>query len=393
MNNFISVGSKEIGRGLYLQCKDSKWGLVDRSGNAIIPIQYDTISIQDWGGDKKEFKCGYGGVFVSGLYCRKEMKVIYTGIYDVYDEEGIFLIGGISDYVFDMETQTYRILVGRSYVYYPKRFTSHGLINIGRSGKWCLLSADLCTFKSTIMKTRKYKGRKIAGLEEIPEGLLFSHIENKKSNIILGIEKNNKCLMYTNGLCMTSPYTNVRVIDEHFSFVYNGKIGLVKDGILILPCDFYYITYPVDGWVFLVLPYPFTPDKEKEGKFFTILYRLQRDASYYYFGRAYAMTAVECVDKEQIDMLINAGAFKLHIIGNDKNSMKSFTIAQKYSHYFSAEFLSKLGMPISIEEKYYNVGVSISAIKPYDLPKFTEYEPYGLMDVLDGDPSAYWNID
>lgn len=72
------------------------WGCYDDNGKEIVPIKYNCIKHESC-----HFHAGYGGSFTRSHYnyfeSSSRSEEIYTGKYDLYDNQGSFIIGGFDD--------------------------------------------------------------------------------------------------------------------------------------------------------------------------------------------------------------------------------------------------------------------------------------------------------
>ena len=91
------------------------------------------------------------------------------------------------------------------------------------------------------------------------------------------------------------------------------------------------------------------------------------------------------------------GGFFLYKIKDEDNSISSFTISNIYKNFFNETFLHLLN-PAFYEgnNEYTNYWLSSNIVKyeienKYKQPEIQE--KYSIMDALDSDPSAIWNID
>ena len=82
---------------------------------------------------------------------------------------------------------------------------------------------------------------------------------------------------------------------------------------------------------------------------------------------------------------------------NEGSNISSFTIADRYKKLFNQTFLHLLN-PTSCEEtkKHIQYWLSSESVEfqleiMYEQPGI--HETYSIMEALDGDPSAIWNID
>lgn len=419
----------KIYEGVFLERQNNLWGCVDIIGNTLIPCKYDIVSIRNYGDDIIHIICGYNGEFFTGEHGEKE-KTIYTGIYDLYDIHGNLLIGGFCDYEYDKITTSYSFLFGKQWKLYPKKTNSPWSYNhyeCAKHGKWIVLSADFiisfnyslqyidrltkswftskCSLKGGVLH---YKNNVLYGEFKgytspvpFPSEVLFDRVWIANANTIVGVNHPNcaneeKYIICISNHIKSKNYSWTETIDEHYSFVYQNRLGLVKDGKEVLPCDFTYISKPINGWVFLVKKYPFIPDSSTWGKYFVLLYKVK---DHYYSDAEFrnSVVAIRVIEENRVKQLFNEGVFELHQIGDNNDDLKSYAVSKKSSQHFTTSFLEALGTPVEKDEtSLFNQWCSAEVVeKEIKRPAkdYDSHDYYGLKDALDGEIDAYWNID
>jgi len=406
-----------------------KWGCLNKDGVYLIPCLYDLVSFHKYDDNKNLILCASGGDFFTGIQGGKE-RTIYTGSYDLYDTKGNFLLGGFNDYEYHYETSTYRFLYGRKWKLFPKKsnyLLESNRFHIGKRGKWIILNQDLIfpfdchlqyvdritgywfTSKHSLEGGRLYLKDDVLYGEfkgysvpiKFPNDVLFDKISIINTTTFLGINHPNcaneeQSVIYMNKMTKSSYYEWTETIDEHYTFVYRGKLGLLKDGKEVLPCEFEYITKPINNWVFIVKKYPYIPDERTWGKCYVLLYQI-KDSFYSDYQFRTSVIAIKMIDKEYLEQLLYQGAFKLQKVGADSTNIKSYALIENNSDFFEKGLLDQLHKPLKKEDEYYyNYWQSCDLMKLMRERKkknYDEQDNYGLMDALDGDPEAYWNID
>ena len=407
-----------------------KWGVIDSMGNTVVPFIYDEIKIRENASGMILIMCGYDGEFYKGYTGRSNHKeeTIYTGKYDLYDSKGEFLLGGFCDYEFDLQTMTFLFLFGRKWMLYPKHSDHPWEVNrfsLGNPGKWIMLNMDFnipfdynlqyvdpithyyFTSKDSFKGGRfLYEKNKLMGYFKrytspicFPADILFDKITNVNSTTILGINhpfcaNEKRRVVHIGSHIKSDCYYWTETIDEQYTFVYRYGLGLLENGKEVLSCDYAFITKPVDGWTFVVKSYPYIPDKRVHGKYFVLLWDLKQ---YKYDFQIYkAIVAIEVIDKKDIEGLLYEGALKLYKVGEDETSLSSYTVQNKNIHRFNDSFVKMIHAPVNVYEPshtYWQSSEGMKLKKEGPIKSHYEDDHYGLMDALDGNPDAYWNID
>ena len=406
-----------------------KWGCLDKNGEFIIPCLYDIITMHIHKDSKSHILCAHEGMSFSGWHGSKE-ETIYTGIYDLYDNYGDFLIGGFNDYEYDEDYSIYKFLFGRQFKLIPKapdKPWSKNRFHLSNRGKWIVLGEDFVvpfdfrlqyidvftcdrfTSKHSLkgglfyLKDNILYGefKRYAVPIAFPIDVLFDKISVVNKTTILGINhpscaNEERSVIYLNSHIKTNYYKWTNTIDEHYTFVYQGRLGLLKDGKEVLPCEFEYVTKPINDWSFVVKKYPYIPDKCTWDKYYVLLHQI-KDCYHSDFQFRNSLVAIRIIDKEIIEELLCQGAFLLSKVGEDRNSLKSYALMDGYQKWFEKNFIQQLHEPQDKKQQYYyNYWMSselMEIMKKGLNNNFGNHDNYGLMDALDGNPDAYWNID
>ena len=442
---------KEISPGVYLIKDNNLYGCVDTTGNVIIPSKYDIVSVIDCDGEK-QIICGRDGKQYTGYVCKgynevqDGIKSIYTGVYDLYNREGRLEIGGFIEFKYNKDFKAYLLKYGHNYEYREGDGTASSPYRFKRPyGEWIILSSWFCFVKSYsftyqgslpsnlwITENNKsiegsvlqYNNGYLLGIVKgnkktiepivISNDVLFDDVKFVNSTTILCKRGRARASSYSvihvsedksrfshpvfNGNTIISRnYMWIKVLDEHYTLVYDkNRVGLLTDGHIAIPCDYSYITSPVGGWCFAAIKYPFIPNKETWNKYFVILCNVENNR-YDFIKREDIIIAIDNISEENLEKMFYGGGFLLYKLNEADNNISSLTISNKYKTYFNQNFL-KLLHPSFIEScnEYSHYWFSSDSIENelshmYKQPEI--HETFSIMDALDGNPDAYWNID
>lgn len=114
------------------------------------------------------------------------------------------------------------------------------------------------------------------------------------------------------------------------------------------------------------------------------------------------MLVAENVEKKIVEADLHKGYYRLLPSKNDiveEHDLKEVSLTEKATYLFYDDFLKQLDNPLkkvitSFEDKYWYTDIELR--KKKDSSKMSrDLSPndYSLMDALDGEPDAYWNID
>lgn len=223
-------------------------------------------------------------------------------------------------------------------------------------------------------------------------------------------KKNSYALLYIKERSLSKFYSNIKIIDEEYAFVsMNYSIGLIRLGKETIPCEFSYITKPVNGWSFLFKKYPYFPNSNKDGKMYCRIAKVSKVIHSYDIREC--LLVEEDIDSNNLEYFLYKGFYKLqHLNKSKEDDLKSVYVES--DKHFPKAFYSLLGKPnkgcteneeeLSFEQKTAHGKSKLYWCSGSDLKKEVESrkktyicdnEHYGLMDALDGNPDAYWNID
>lgn len=444
--------NEELYPGVYLINENSFWGCVDIAGNVIIPIKYDIISVFDCTNEKL-IVCGRDGKQYTG-YIRKKLfgvekyqETVYTGVYDLYDHEGHLKIGGFIEFKYNKDFKAYLFKFGHNYKYLEGNGTTSAPYRFKSPyGEWILLSSYFCFIKAYSYTFKRYLPTKnwitennisiqgyvlqyhngylqgqVGKTNESIDPIVFSNeilfdeikfvnkttiiCERGKASVpsycIIYVGKNKYSRfshpVFNDNTIISTNYRWVKNLDEHYTFVSNGyRIGLLKDGRTVIPCDYSFITKPIDGWCFAAIEYPFIPNKETWNNYFVILCNVQKHR-YDCIKREDIIIAIDNISKDNLEDMFYEGGFLLYKKNDEDSNISSYTISKKYKNFFNKTFLQLLN-PTFFDgyTEYAHYWLSSNSVKNeienmYKQPEINE--KYSIMDALDGDPDAYWNID
>jgi hypothetical protein len=424
----------------------SKWGCIDCFGNIFIPIKYDSISIEEYEYACFYLRCGYNGELFSGvkefISCKEE--TIYTGVYDLYNINGEFLIGGFDECKYDSESQTFQFLFGREWIlYYSENkfsFDKNKYRINDRNTKWLVLTKDFLfpfnfhyqTANLHQIEKNSPKGKRLSykrihlqtlGGELLPDSMftseewvntqysknalyidlpgevLFDSVSTINRTTLLCSKDSQYCLIRLDSRSKTDYYKYIKPIDNVYAFVYDGLIGLLKGNQLILSCQYSYLTNPVNDCVFAIRQYPYVPDSNLWNKYYVLFLNLKkRNNLIYDFELKKETVAISEIDRDNVESYLSKGIFRIYLAKNN-TGLNDITIRKGFFHYFTEQFkqiVNRPGHTLTDEEKrrrHYWISHKEMKRLREGPPKEYYFEHYSIWDALDGDPGAYWNID
>ena len=435
-------------------------GCIDSEGNVIIPIIYDTIGIVDGVNNSSNILCGRGGQEFTGINNNDKFKFtqaetsIYTGVYDLYSNNGDLLLGGFSEHKYDNQRHLYCFLFGRTWKLYPREaiWEKSTYTKSDFNAKWIVLDenfiapfkfsfcpdkgqgADWSTFffRGSKLEPQHICLRKVAGtyypskfvseytwkknseiqstlLIDLPDDILFDEIEPVSENCIKVKKQNKYGLIYIKLKKISNFFDYIQIIDDEYAIVLDDNyLGLLRNGELVLPCSYEYITRPINDWVFAFREYPLLPNNQFEGRMYVRLIDLNNGKIKYDFSIRHQLLACENVENSLIDEMLNRGMFKLNALYPAKSDLGSICF-QYPSNSINLNVdithnIGKLSENIDIKEDNgcgYHLWDYFWSVESLDRKrnprKYIEEEPieehYGLLDALDGEWDAYCNID
>lgn len=235
----------------------------------------------------------------------------------------------------------------------------------------------------------------------LPDVALFDSITVINDNIIRCSQKGKYCLIYLNERKITSYYDFISPIDNEYTIVYDGKLGLMRNGKMVVACEYSYITKPVDNWVFVIRRYPYIPNRnDLWKKYYAMIFNLNDGADFKYdFQLLNEVVAIEEIEMDKVESMLNKEVFLLLPTVDVETGDFCITINKKYFNLFSKEFQNLIhgqGEDAITDTSNFHYWYSIELMKLMrdGPPKYDEDKDYySIKDALDYDPEAYWNID
>lgn len=431
---------KDFCHGLAEVSDGKKWGCVNFSGEIIIPIKYDLIDIKKEKDNQIYIKCGRDGVFFTGtknlVYDDKQYETVYTGIYDMYDANGNLLFGGFDEYKYNDIVNLFFFFIGRIWHFDKTNHWSH-FNSIDIYGKWIVLTHefDFVTHdpygshnryfgKGHIVYPKIIKFIRVAGqyfpediagimdwvdisggyyslLVDLPEDVIFDNIKILNSNQLLCKNKGKYSLIWIKQGIQSDDFSYILPIDDEYAFVLNNMLGLIRYGEIIIPCEYSIITKPINGWAFVFERYPYFPNSDKVNKLYARI--IDANVSHHYISEIRKLMLVaEDIDKNKLESDLQKGYYKLLPSGiklDEAHNLKEVHLTKGASSLFCDEFLKLLGNPTSketasIDNRYWCSDVILRRERDSNKQnKEFEHNEFSLLDALDGDPDAFWNID
>lgn len=443
-----------------VRCKE-KLGCINSVGKVIIPIIYDTIALVDGVNNSSNILCGRGGQDFRGINDTERFKFnpketnIYTGVYDLYSDNGDILLGGFSEHKYDNRLHLYFFLFGRTWKLYPREanWEKSTYSKSDFNAKWIILDENFITpFKFSFCPDKGHGAdwskyifmgcklepqhiclRKVAGtyypakfvseytwkknsefqstlLIDLPNDILFDEIISVSEKCIK-VKKNNKYgIIYLQSKKISNYFDYIRIIDDEYAIALdNNYLGLLRNGELVLPCSYEYLTRPINDWVFAFREYPLLPNDQYKEKMYVRLIDLNNGKIKYDFSIKHQLLACEDVEIALIDKMLNRGVFKLHTLYLAKSDLSSICFQYPTNNHiiFNDEIAHNIGKQSDNREVNEDSGCgyhlwdyfwSVESLdRELNPQKYIEEEPieehYGLLDALDGEWDAYWNID
>lgn len=426
-----------------------KWGCIDCKGDVFIPIKYDTIIIEEFEYAHFYLRCGYNGVFFTGVDSSSSIeneKTIYSGIYDLFDFDGNFLLGGFDECRYDTESHTFQFLFGREWQLNYADSKGHLWKNeYGKSdrfAKWLILTEDFkfpfdffiqtknpflksdssikghrLSFKiihlnnlngeffpESMFTTEKWvSSRRDALFIDLPGEVLFDSVSTISSDLLLCAKNCQYCLIYINKRKVSDYFQYIMPIDDVYAYVYDGlRVGMIKNAELIIGCSFNYITNPINDCVFAVRKYPYVPDSNLSNNYYVIFLNLKKKTRLIYeYDLRKEVVAIRKINKDHIYPLLTKGVLRLFTVNNNSETAGSIgiTIQKGFFHFFSEQFRRLVHRPGHVNDnnpKKHQYWISIDdmrAMKEGPHKRNDYNDNYDIWDALESDPEAYWNID
>lgn len=420
----------EFDNGISFIQEGGSWGCTNKKGNVIVPTKYDTISYKYFDETNGWIVCGRNGniytgyIWHSNFYNERPFETRYTGVYDLYDTNGNLLLGGFIDYEYITKCNLFKFKYGQNYklcegdgsynspyrfkpqygewILLNSQFRFTNAYSYFKNDSFCWITENRTSVLGSIFNRKAEYLQGNVNLEDrigdriTIKDVFYSDIECKNSTTLLCKREGAYSIFNLNGAFFTPFYKWIEILNTTYAYVYqNGHIGLLKKGFTAIPCKYSYITHPIDGWCFAAIKYPYTPNSETWNKYYVILCNVEKNR-YDFIPYENIIVAIDNIDGSSLQNLFYSGALLLYKKGCNKD-ISAFTISKQYKSLFRSEFLNILNQNFydgEYEHKNYWESAYACRLKlEYKSKANSIQDSYSLMDALDGDPSAYWNID
>lgn len=233
------------------------WGCIDMNGTKLVPVKYDCFKQLDnfilAGRDGSMLAEGQWG---TDTYYESE----YGGVYDLYSNDGSFLLGGFDKMEIDhnlllfflggeWENNDYDGVSSFSYI------SNSGLCLVTDMNIRTILplkNGKTCDFLGTSVKIRKTNenGKKI-GYWNVPLELFIKDRPKVGNNFIIIKEKGMKFAIRLSDGAKTDPYEEMDNINEDmFFFRKDGLSGITTFEYILVKPDYSLLTIPINGLLF-----------------------------------------------------------------------------------------------------------------------------------------------
>ena len=384
------------------------WGVVSCNGKRIIDAKYLNFKIQ----------YGYivagrdGGYFPDmdnsdyGWY-----GSIFDGVYDLYNKEGELLIGGFREFEYDERNGIFIFFFGGEWKEYSAFDDDWNNIHITGSkfergiDLWLILDKDFRTIlrdkdgnpkqfeKGFIGKIDiKQEDSKIKHVYNMPIELMAKGFSHVAINSII-INDNNSDYHKSQAVDIktgkkTLFYSQIEQITESLFFFADGNtVGICSiDSIEIENCLF--ITYPVNNYILVA-------ENESEETCKVSLYSISPSIEF-------VSSVITSISIEDVIHLANENWLKF-LKDDSFTGVKALTIPN--SRYLDKTFLDIVSTREGTDHVLFSHNKENVYFFTNDyrlLPEesghddggyYEKNDNYSIMDALDGDPDAYWNVD
>lgn len=256
---------------------NAKWGCYDITGKLIIPISYDCIKTE---GDY--LYAGWAGTFLQeGQWLNFEDLTEYSGVYDLYNKQGHFLIGGFD--LFKVELGVLFFHFGGNWKTKCGEYKYHTYSFEAWNGKWVVTDANLDSLiyingntyniaqngkrimpKSIKVEKQiastKYKASRTEISIEIqiplpkeilfhnPNGVLMPNLIDENV-ILIGYSGSIKAI-FVHEKITTEYFNEIEVIDKSMIFIKrDGLCGIMKYNEEFIEIKYFAITNPIFGYI------------------------------------------------------------------------------------------------------------------------------------------------
>ena len=384
------------------------WGVVTCNGKRVIDAKYLNFKIQS----------GFIVAGRDGHYFPDDDNDDYnwygsnfSGVYDLYNKEGELLIGGFREFEYDERNGVFIFFFGGEWKEYSAFDDDWNNIHItGYKFErgidlWLILDKDFSTIlrdkngnpkqfeKGFIGKIDiKQEDNKIKHVYNMPIELMAKGFSHVAINSII-INDNNSEYHKSQAVDIktgkkTSFYSQIEQITESYFFFADGNtVGICSiDGIKIENCLF--ITYPVNNYILVA-------ENESEETCKVSLYSISPSIEF-------VSSAITSISIEDVIHLAKGNWLKLFKDDSFKG-VKALTIPN--SRYLDKTFLDIVSTREGTDHVLFSHNKENVYFFTNDyrlLPEESSHDDggyyekndnYSIMDALDGDPDAYWNID
>lgn len=385
---------------------DALWGVVNRNGKRIIEAKYLNFKIQSgfivagrdghyFPDDDDEYDNWYGSNF--------------SGVYDLYNKEGELLIGGFREFEYDERNRLFIFFFGGEWKDYPAFDDDWNNIHItGYKFEkgidlWLILDKDLKTImrnkegnskqfeKGFIGKIEiKKEDKRIKHIYNMPIDLMAKGFSHVAINSIIINDSNSEyhksqAVDIATGK-MTKLYSKIEQITESLFYYADGdKVGITNINSDNLIGDCLLITYPVNNYILIA-------KEESEDNYRVSLLDLDNLAQP-------IATVIHSIKGDDLVFLAEGHWLKMET-DSSLSEFKSLVIPQ--SRFLDETFANLVSTKESTDHKIFSHDNSYFFSNDYHFNHDDNYDDGGdndwqehwdIMDALDGDPDAYWNID
>lgn len=382
------------------------WGVVTCNGKRVIDAKYQNFKIQSgfivagrdghyFPDDDNDDYNWYGSIF--------------SGVYDLYNKEGELLIGGFREFEFDERNGIFIFFFGGEWKEYPAFDDDWNNIHITGCrfergiDLWLILDKDFKTIlrdkdgkskqfeKGFIGKIEiKKEDNKIKHIYNMPIELMakgFSHVAINSIIINDGNSEYHKSQAVDIAIGKkTKLFSKIEQVTEKlFYFADENNVGITNINSDVLIGDCYLITYPINNYVFL-------GKKGVEGNYSVLLYNLDN-------LRQPIAVAIQSIS--EADLIYHAEGHWLKMeIDTSLSGLKSLVIPR--SRFLDNRFKELVSTIEGTDYKFGSYDNSYFFSNDWRFNHDKENYDYGgnewedngdLMDALDGETDAYWNID
>lgn len=398
--------------------QDCIWGVVSNSNKLLVKAKYDCIKIVDG-----HFLCGRDGSYLyeeSGDG-RHEYASEYDGEYDVIDFNGNFIIGGCSEFHYNDELELYFLKFGgqwKNECTYEDDWNNircYSWVYHEANQRWLILDKELnsiipkkdgssykfpACFLGKITTKKNEKGQ-ITHYWNMPLELFSIEYPKIKGGIMFYGEDGKRRAIRLRDKFISGEFYALEYIDDYiYYYQYNDGndffVGIgeyvspsneINTGLVSQEHKYILITRPVNGFCFVVT--------EDENSICDVYLTNIRDAHHN------LTKAISSIERRDLFDAITKGKL-LPTLDDGCETIKDIKVFDKtiFDESFASEIsiMSLDRIQGKVQSYWYSVyRVESKEESYYQSSDYIEDEPYtwedSMMDALDGEPDAYWNID